>query len=107
MPSPSCAPAQAKPAPPSEAACTAKSRPHWSLRQAYGSCLHRLDRVVGAVPLPALMRDADGVVVELEAVAGRIAGRVLAACKPGRRAEREPLAEELVHDLVPEREVRD
>ena len=46
-----------------------------------------LDRVVGAVALPALVRDADRVVVELEAVAGRVA-RAEAAARRARAAAR-------------------
>ena len=44
------------------------------------------DRVVGAVALPALVRARDRVVVELEAVAGRVAEAEAAAVEHGRRA---------------------
>ncbi len=69
--------------------------------------LHRLDRVVGAVALPALVRARDRVVVELEAVAGRVARAEAAAVERRRGPEREPLGEQLVHHLVAERQVRD
>src|SRR5690242_6588267 len=44
------APAPAKPAPPSGAACTHRPRPHWSLRRAYGSsCALQDERLGGRV----------------------------------------------------------
>ena len=68
----------------------------------------RLDRVVGAVALPALVRDA-----RRRRGRARSRGRARRPAGSGRPSsagggpEREPLGEQLVHDLVAERQVRD
>src|SRR5258706_8058 len=56
---------------------------------------------------PALVRQRDRVVIELEPMARRVVQPILAANEGGRLAEREAFGKELVHHLVADRQVRD